>query len=536
MPRSRTLTGRVERQRNRSRETNRRDVNVNDVPNRNNQIDILSDSFKIALNLVPKNFVSYSLGPMNFICRCCNAKHFESEITSGDRDVFSSCCHKGKVFLAPLSQNAFFNELYENLTSSDPQLSRKSRNFFDNIRNFNASFAMVSSEANVDDRVLRGIYHFKIHNVFYHRIGPLTQTYGRDPSYAQLYFFDVDTANNFRANQAANQSCDRILMREIAVELNRINPFVQSFLTLKEHTERVENRIHELSMVITVNRDTDIRRFNNATATDVAVIFRSTDGEPPFERNMISFSRTGVVRQVSVLDSSLDPLAYPILFPNGDFGWHQNMIHNVPRRNLRNVQQRDKVTMLQFASYRLALRDNEFSFLHHAKKLFLQWIVDMYVRIEGGRLHFIRENQASLRSDLYRNLTDHFVAIQNNQNIANVPLGRRVILPTSFTGSPRNMHQNYLDAMSIVAQFGKPSLFITMTCNPNWPEIVELCGLHEPSNFRPEIVVRVFNAKLKELIDVIVKKTNIWKSCGYFLYNRIPKTWVATCPYINYFE
>jgi hypothetical protein len=52
--------------------------------------------------------------------------------------------------------------------------------------------------------------------------------------------------------------------------------------------------------------------------------------------------------------------------------------------------------MLQYAAYRLAIKE-DFSMLHHSQKLFLQWIVDMYVRIEGTRLHFIRQNQTSLR-------------------------------------------------------------------------------------------------------------------------------------------
>lgn len=459
MPARKTLTGRIERQRNRVSQANRRRANVNTnvlpVVNANdNLIDVLSETFRVALNLVPRNFDSYNVGPMNLKCRFCDAKHFAFEVTAGDRNAFTMCCHKGKVFLAPLSQNSFFNDLYDGLKSIDPIVKAKSKNYFENIRSFNSSFAMVSSEASIDDRVLQGIYHFKIHNIFYHRNGPLTATYGRDPSYAQLYFYDVDTANTVRLRQQSNQSCDSNLMREISVELNQVNPFVRSFATMKEYSERVENANHELSMVITVNRHTDIRRFNDATATDVAVIFKSIDGEPPFERNMIAFPKTnGVVKSVSVLDSALDPLAYPLLFPNGDTGWHVRMIHNVARnsnaRNSNSLQPRNNVTMLQYACYRIALRD-DFSLLHHSKKLFLQWVVDMYVRIEGSRLHYLRNNQANLRTDLYRNLTDHFAT---NANV-NVPIGRRIILPTTFVGSPRNMYQNYLDAMSIVAQFG----------------------------------------------------------------------------------
>lgn len=292
-------------------------------------------------------------------------------------------------------------------------------------------------------------------------------------------------------------------MRELSVELDRVNEFVRSFRSMAEYCRQPENLSSNVSMVIKVNRNTDIRRFNDAVQTDVAAIFRNDDGEPPFERNMVIFSKLGnTFRYISVLDSSLDPLAYPLLFPNGDTGWHTNMAHNIASTSATTAP-RNKITMLQYASYRLAIRD-EFSILHHSQKLFLQWVVDMYVRIEGTRLHFIRQNQATLRAELYNNLTDFLHQHQNDANGVHA-VGRKIILPSSFLGSPRNMFQNYLDAMSIVQHFGKPSLFITMTCNPRWPEIVESINPCN-ANFRPDIVVRVFKCKLKELIDLLCKK------------------------------
>ena len=51
--------------------------------------------------------------------------------------------------------------------------------------------------------------------------------------------------------------------------------------------------------------------------------------------------------------------------------------------------------------------------------------------------------------------------------------GRQVILPSSFMGSPRNMTEAYHDVMAIVRDLGTPDLFITFTCNENWPEIRE---------------------------------------------------------------
>lgn len=74
-----------------------------------------------------------------------------------------------------------------------------------------------------------------------------------------------------------------------------------------------------------------------------------------------------------------------------------------------------------------------------------------------------------------------------------------VILPSTFNGSPRAMNENYQDAMALVRKFGKPDLFITMTCNPSWQEITNnLEGLQKVEH-RPDLVSRVFQIKLKSL-------------------------------------
>lgn len=248
-------------------------------------------------------------------------------------------------------------------------------------------------------------------------------------------------------------------MKQIAHQLNAVNPYVKSFVSMCEFTKQPGNQYKEIHMEIKVARDSDLRRYNNAITTDVAVIFTSRDGEPPLDRQMISFSRNSTgqnLKHVSILSDSLDPLAYPLLFPNGDKGWRMNMSHSVQNTSTNSVHRSTK-TMLQYACYRIALRD-EFSLLHKSQKLFLQWIVDMYVRIESSRLKFIKDNQRNLRSDLYDNLTDFL----NDGDNDSTSVGRKVILPSTFIGSPRNMHQNYLDAMCIVQHFGKPSLFITM--------------------------------------------------------------------------
>jgi hypothetical protein len=65
----------------------------------------------------------------------------------------------------------------------------------------------------------------------------------------------------------------------------------------------------------------------------------------------------------------------------------------------------------------------------------------------------------------------------------------------------------YFDGMAISAAVGFPDLFITFTCNPNWPEIRRLLSNRnlKPQD-RPDIISRVFKIKFDELMRDLTKK------------------------------
>ncbi len=60
-------------------------------------------------------------------------------------------------------------------------------------------------------------------------------------------------------------------------------------------------------------------------------------------------------------------------------------------------------------------------------------------------------------------------------------------LPSSFSGSPRDMQQNDQVTMAIVAKYAKPDLFLTYTNNPNAQEITENLGIGERAEHRPDL-------------------------------------------------
>ena len=97
----------------------------------------------------------------------------------------------------------------------------------------------------------------------------------------------------------------------------------------------------------------------------------------------------------------------------------------------------------------------------------LWYAVDMYANIEQQRLNYIKMNQLRIRVDLYCGLSDAVAAGDTDSR----ELGCKIVLPSSYTGIPRQMFELYEDAMSIVRKYGKPDLSITFTCNPKWDEI-----------------------------------------------------------------
>lgn len=156
---------------------------------------------------------------------------------------------------------------------------------------------------------------------------------------------------------------------------------------------------------------------------------------------------------------------------------------------------RAQVSFREYYSYKLQVRPSQKSILLHAGRLLQQYVVDMYVKIETSRLDYFRNNQNEIRAELYEGIVD---CVKSGETRAAM-IGKRIILPSFFTGGPRDMNKRYMDGMALVQKFGKPDIFLTITCNPNWPEIKDQLKYNDEPQNRPDLLTRIFRAKLKEL-------------------------------------
>ena len=77
---------------------------------------------------------------------------------------------------------------------------------------------------------------------------------------------------------------------------------------------------------------------------------------------------------------------------------------------------------------------------------------------------------------------------------------KEIFLPSSFHGSPRHRKKLALNALSIVTEKGKPTMFITGTCNVNWPEIQSQLTKGQTAFDRPDVVMQVFRMRLAKFM------------------------------------
>ncbi|CAN6546421.1 unnamed protein product [Malus baccata var. baccata] len=204
------------------------------------------------------------------------------------------------------------------------------------------------------------------------------------------------------------------------------------------------------------------------------------------ERDIVVEHRTDGLQRITKLHPKYMALQYPLLFPYGEDGYRKGLPWNP---NFRGKKPKDMD------------RVGHIDTLLKGGRLFQQYLVDAYATLEEDRLDFIRANQDSLRTEGLKGIHEALKA----GNATGSAVGKRVILPTSFTGGVRYMINNYQDAMTICRNFGNPDLFITFTCNAKWPEIIE--DLRDKpgckAEDRPDLISRIFKAKLDHMIKYL---------------------------------
>ena len=311
------------------------------------------------------------------------------------------------------------------------------------------------------------------------------------------------------------------------------NPYAQVYTTVREEMARLPpEQLATLCLSFVTDQSKDPRRYNAPSNPEVAVVY---EGDvPSMHRDVVVRYRTeerSAVQRVHPLSDHLDPLTYPLLFPDGQTGWHAQLEMGGQQGRVRT-----RVTAADFYCHRLMVRNEPVpprrvrgkqpprgrgpqeplqGVLHRGGKLFQQFVVDVYCRIDWMRLQWFEKNQPQLRGEKLSGLMDYVARVDREGPQTVESVGKQIILPATHLGSPRDLRQRYLNALAIVRCFGKPDLFVTFTCSPAWPEIRQALGPHDTANDRPDLLARVFHLKLRQLLDDLLLRDVLGKVVAY---------------------
>jgi hypothetical protein len=484
--------------------------------------------------------------PARVACGFCGALRWPGETPS-------ICCSGGKIQVPPLTPPPpFLRQLFE----GDDIIARE---FRANARTYNAAFRMASSTAPVSLQLPSGPQALVLSGRCYHKIGALQPLDGGTANFAQIYILDGNAATQRRQALFANMTLQASILDPLRDLLEHYNSFVRTFRRAMDPLQPGLPPLDNRCIVVTEAGVPDIRTWNAPTAEEVAAFSPEATAARGTYDVVVRLKRAAgdTLQIVPDISAAHEPLLFPLLFPYGELGWQRGLLRTVPAvvagRGGRGSRGRGRggeaggrgrgrgaaaaaeasddggsendgddageteaagnddnvrgprlnITSLEFMRFRLhdRRRDGDSNHLLRAGRLLEEWACDRYATHQQQVMRWVARDasQKKLRAELYSGLID---AAADGASTSQENIGRRIILPATITGSPRWFERSKQDAMAVSRVLGKADLFITMTCNPKWPEIVNELLPGQTAVDRPDVVQRVFLQKANELVKL----------------------------------
>ncbi|XP_021751576.1 uncharacterized protein LOC110717232 [Chenopodium quinoa] len=191
----------------------------------------------------------------------------------------------------------------------------------------------------------------------------------------------------------------------------------------------------DVYIVLHENTVHDQRVYNAPSVDEVAVIWPdNASSSESLSPHILVAGKSYECHRIYHNYGCYDPLQYPLLFPYGDCGWTQGLkkishsganqsatypdlvlscsVHTAEdvldqeasRAGRKNTQAYKFISLREYYAYKLQIRPN--NMLLRAGRCLQQYIVDMYVNIKNIRLHYFRNDQSTIRANLYQGILD----------------------------------------------------------------------------------------------------------------------------------
>ncbi len=205
------------------------------------------------------------------------------------------------------------------------------------------------------------------------------------PKGLQIYFHDNNKQLNYRANlfKLENKKLAKTIIRKIQKEILEYNEWLKEFQIFYERNKNNAD-IDNISVII----DSDPRiqpgvyksQYNKGSKSDQisALIKKNTNVNYEIEnKEIVMHMKGGGTQNITEEHCMCDPASYPLLLPHG---WSK--------------ENESGLTCMQWYRYLLHERDNESNVLFKSGKLFQQWCIDQYCKLDQITLNSCRTKTA----------------------------------------------------------------------------------------------------------------------------------------------
>ena len=168
----------------------------------------------------------------------------------------------------------------------------------------------------------------------------------------------------------------------------------------------------------------------------------------------------------------------------------------------RSVRNSDDIENMEEIYGKRYLRINRFMMM---SRLAQYWVLDFFSRIRDQRLSVIDQlrdrimmGQQRQKRRIYNVAED--IEIEERRGAGYVEESKRdTFLPDSVHGSRHHMSALAKNALVLVSEYGPLHVFLTLTCNPDWPEIKSQLLVGQSAFDRPDVTVTVFKSRLDQI-------------------------------------
>ncbi|KAL5710281.1 hypothetical protein ACHQM5_020865 [Ranunculus cassubicifolius] len=182
---------------------------------------------------------------------------------------------------------------------------------------------------------------FTIHGELHHQLGTLLPDPDKDPTYSQLYLYDVNTALDYRKNRDPHLRKDVFkLIQDTLLQTNELcKIYQQAFEILSQNDDGNNNIFARLHY----KEGTDRRRYNVPTSQEIAVILPGDGAPDQGYRDIILHMRNHSLQRIHECHPLYLPSHYVLFFPYGELGWSPDLtqwdpINNCPTEDDRLTQ------------------------------------------------------------------------------------------------------------------------------------------------------------------------------------------------------